>query len=173
VFLVVACRVLIGATFLAAAAGKLRSPGTFAADLSGMAVVPARYVAAVAAATVTAEAAVGPLVLWPRTTRFGAALAMVLLAAFVAVIASVLRRGAAVSCPCFGSSRSRLGPRHLVRNAVLLAAAAVALAGPAPTTPGVAGVALAAGLGLVAATVVIRLDDLVALFGDPRPERQP
>lgn len=167
VYLDVVCRALVGATFVAAAIGKLRHPAAFLADLSAMSVVPVRYVHAVAVVSVLCEAAVGPLLLAPRTVRAGAALAVVLLVAFIAVIAVVLRRGAVVSCPCFGVTRSPLGPRHLVRNAVLLLAAVVALAGPG-SGPLSSEVVPAIGAGLVAATVIIRLDDLVALFGDTR-----
>jgi len=165
---VLACRVLIAATFLAAAAAKLRNRSAFITDLSTMAVVPARYLRPVAAATVIAEAATGPVILAPPTARVGAALAMLLLATFIVVISSVLRRGTPVSCPCFGSSPTPLGVRHLVRNMILLVAAGVSLAGPAPTAPSV-GAAIAAATGLVAASVIVRLDDLVALFSDPRP----
>jgi hypothetical protein len=170
VYLDVVCRALVGATFLAAAVGKLHNRAAFAAFvdfiglIGGRAVLPARYVRTVAAVTVLAEAAVGPLMLSQRTARPGAALAMVLLVAFIAVIAAVLRRGAAVSCPCFGVSGSPLGRRHLARNAFLLGAAAVALAGPRSSPYELAGVVVAVGAGLVAATVIVRLDDLVTLF---------
>ncbi|MDG6100907.1 hypothetical protein Daura_01765 [Dactylosporangium aurantiacum] len=167
----VVCRALVGAVFVAAAAGKLRGRAAFAAfaaDLTAMAVLPAQYARRVAVAVVAAEAAVGPLLVAPATAPAGAGLAALLLLAFTTAIASVLRRGAAVRCPCFGATRSPLGRRHLMRNTVLLAAAVLAVPGTGPHDA--ARVAVSVAAGLLAATAIIRLDDLADLFGDARQE---
>lgn len=167
----VVCRALVGAVFVAAAAGKLRGRAAFAAfvaDLTAMVPLAARPARGVAVVVVAAEAAVGPLLVAPATVPAGAGLAVLLLLAFSVAIASVLRRGAAVRCPCFGAARSPLGARHLVRNTVLLAAAVLSV--PAAGAHEAAGVAVSVAAGLVGATVIIRLDDLADLFGDARQE---
>jgi hypothetical protein len=60
-----------------------------------------------------------------------------------------------------------LGRTHLVRNAAVSAAAVTGLALMSLTPPGAghpAGAALAVLVGAVLAALVVRIDDLVALF---------
>lgn len=176
-YLLLFAQCLIGLTFVLSAAGKLRGGREFRAfqeSLRGMALVPGTLVRPVAAAVVVAEAAV-PVLLLPLPgspfTTAGFLLGGALLAAFTVAVALVLRRGTQAECRCFGGTAATpFRPRHLVRNAVLIAVAAAggyaAWAGAAPT--GRAAV-LAVPLGALAALVVAYLDDLVALVGPARP----
>ena len=64
---------------------------------------------------------------WGGVAAFG------LLAAFTAVLATVIRSGRVVRCACFGASDSDpVSRRHLIRNALLglLALAAATIAEP-------------------------------------------
>jgi hypothetical protein len=168
-YLSLAGRVLLGVTFAVASAGKVLGFRAFAADLARMRVLPRRWVTAAAVLTVTAEAAVAPLLIAGRTVPLGVALAALLLTAFGAVIVVLLRRGQAASCPCFGRAPTPLGVRHLARNGLLLIAAGLAVTGPAAlSTAGVAGVVAAVAAGVFTASLVIRLDDLTALFAPAR-----
>lgn len=61
----------------------------------------------------------------------GAVAALALLAAFTALLVSVVRSGREVSCGCFGAGRTEpVSSADVVRNALLLVAALVALGGP-------------------------------------------
>jgi len=174
----VACRVLLALVFAASAVSKLRGPGAFTAfetALRGMRLVPSGHARTTARLVVAAEAALPVLLAVPVTAAAGLLLAVGLLAAFSVSIAVTLRRGTIVGCPCFGAASAPLGARHLLRNALLTAAALTALTSltaahrsmPAGGTAA-AGLFLAVGAGALAATVVITLDDLAALFASPR-----
>ncbi|BCJ34631.1 hypothetical protein Athai_21340 [Actinocatenispora thailandica] len=104
-----------------------------------------------------------------------AGFALVLLSSigFGLAIVAALRRGEAAPCRCFGASSAPLSRVHVARN-VLLALAALAGAWLAPggvaaipVAPGlgVAGVLVALVAGAVAAALMVRLDEVVDLFG--------
>jgi hypothetical protein len=163
---------LLGLVFLLSAAGKLRnrrSYAEFVAATGRLSPWPAATATTrlLAAAVVAAELAVLPLLLTPVTAWAGFAVATALLIAFTGAIGLALRRGERTPCRCFGSSsRQPLGSAQVVRNLVLLSVCAFGLVGgqlPAPP-PHPAGVLLAVGAGALAATVVVVLDDVVALF---------
>jgi hypothetical protein len=78
----------------------------------------------------------------------------------------VLRRGTRAGCLCFGATERLYGPRHLVRNGVLAAAAlAVAVLSEHPADLLAALIAITAGA--VAALVLVMSDELLDLFGTP------
>lgn len=182
-------RCLLALVFLASAAGKLSGRHafrTFADSLRTMDLLPARLVVPVAGAVVVAEAAVPPLLLVPllpvppgapvdtvgsTVTTVGFAVATALLAAFTVAVAAVLRRGASVSCRCFGGGAAApFGRHHLVRNTMLTVTAATggyAALGAPGTSARTAVVAVP--LAVVGALVVVRLDDLAALFRPAAP----
>lgn len=184
-YVVVAGRVLLAVVFAASAAGKLRPAGfrdfrdTVADWTRGR--VP---VTPLAAGVVVAEAATP--VLLAAAPAAGLALAAVLLAGFTVAMALRLRRGTPTHCRCFGATDVPVSTRHLVRNAVLLAVVGAAVVAATATggTGGwdagwdgsrAAGSAVAAALAACLAVLVIRLDDVVALFLPtglpPRPVR--
>jgi hypothetical protein len=135
-------------------------PATAAALVAceALAAVSAAAAAVLTAASVTAAAAV-------TDSALGLAIALTgILAAGVAVI---LQRGTSATCACFGSAAERtLGRPQLVRNLGLLALLVVALAcaQPGHGQPPAGAAAVAVLAGAVAGLLLIRFDDLIALF---------
>ncbi|MGW1185244.1 MauE/DoxX family redox-associated membrane protein [Streptomyces drozdowiczii] len=177
-YLVVACQVLTALTFLAAAVGKLRTRAgyaAFVAELGSWPLVPAGLRPAVARAVSAAEAAVPLLLAVPATRRAGAAVAVLLLAAFLTAMVVLRTRGADARCTCFGRRPATLAARHLVRTAVLLGAAVTALPGQGTGGPAALGGALiAAGFGALGALVAVTLDDVAeAVAPTPAPGTTP
>ena len=139
-------RIALGVVLLATGAAKLRQPGW--------------------PATATAFGTPGwlvPLLPWGELVAGGllaagvghpwtALAAAALLVAFTAAVALRLARGEAVPCGCFGeTSPEPVGADTLVRNGVLLAVAAVAVAtGGPPGGPVSAGAGVVLGFVLVA-----------------------
>jgi hypothetical protein len=169
----VACRALLVTIFAVAAAGKLRGPAAFAefrATVRAMGVHQPRLAALVARLVPVAEAAAVVLLVPSGTVLIGYGLGLLLLLGFTGGIALTLRRGRVVRCRCFGAGGSPVSVRHLVRN-TLLALTTVAGAGghlaSGGTLPGPLSLLLATAGGALAATALIRLDDLVYLFGRP------
>lgn len=114
-----------------------------------------------------AELVAACLLVVPATGRWGAVGALALLAVFTVAIAANLVRGRRPACNCFGRIDDRpIGGRTLVRNAFLLAVAAVATqreaASPADLVPGITmPMALALGAGAVALAAFAALTWLV------------
>ncbi|MEU4338750.1 MauE/DoxX family redox-associated membrane protein [Micromonospora lupini] len=168
-------RLLLALVFLAAVVGKLRTRAGFAEFVGsvGQFGVPARWAPPVARFAVAAEAAVVVLLAVGRTAPAGLVLAAGLLGVLTAAIVGALRRGARPACRCFGVGAAPIGARHVTRNVVLAVVALLGLlgwataAGPPPSAP---TVLLAVGVAVPLAAVVVRLDDLVALFA-PTPSR--
>ncbi|GGL03619.1 MauE/DoxX family redox-associated membrane protein [Planomonospora parontospora] len=172
-YVLLGCQVLVAVVFAAAVAGK-RSGEAFAEFTASTGrLLPPRLAGwrqPAARAVFAAELAVPVLVAVPATAVAGFTLSLVLLTAFTAGIAGALRRGERAPCRCFGSSATRLGPADLVRDLFLIVVALTgvmaALLVPAgrawPASPATA--ALTAVAALAGAALVIRLDDLIALF---------
>jgi uncharacterized membrane protein YphA (DoxX/SURF4 family) len=163
----VGIRCLLVVVFVAAVVGKVRDRRSFTAFRASIRdILPAFAVAAegMAAAVVAAEVGVCVLLLLPTKHPWGCALAGVLLTGFCAVITAALARGTVATCACFGASVTRLSLRHLVRNGLLALAAVAGATMPAPRHLSAPGIALAALAGLTAGAIVVRLDDIIALF---------
>jgi peroxiredoxin/uncharacterized membrane protein YphA (DoxX/SURF4 family) len=127
----VVARVGLALVFALAAVTKLADMRGSRAALEGFR-VPAPLIPAGAIALPICELAAAVMLVLAPTA--GAALAIVLLLAFIGGIAAALRRGAAPDCHCFGQLHSKpAGTETLVRNGLLAAAAAVVLiGGPGP-----------------------------------------
>jgi hypothetical protein len=168
VYVALAIRSLVVVVFGVSAFGKLRSRAAFATFRSWVASVPVwvapRRPDLVAATLAGAEAVIVVLVALPWTATAGLALALVTLAVFTAGTWIAVARGTDAPCQCFGASAAPLGPRHVLRDALLcvLAAAGVAVAGAGGARP--AGVLMSLAVGLAVALFVVHLDDLAALF---------
>jgi hypothetical protein len=168
-YFVLACRVIFIIVFLWAIIGKSYPRGrfdSFAASIATAGLVPGHFARPVAVAAVVSEAIVVSLLVLPATYRFGLIWAAVTLLVFTAALQRF--RSRAVSCRCFGSSRTRVGSRSMLRNWTLIALCALAGAAafgwpPGPVT--VAGAAVAATAGVAAVLAVVVLDELVT----PRP----
>lgn len=169
-------RCLLLVVFAVSAVGKLRDPRAF--RRATVALVPlARPVGGVVAVgVIAAESAVVVLLAVPATARAGLVAGLGLLGVFTVAIGAALRRGATEPCRCFGASATPLGARHLVRNAILLLAAASGLA--AGALPGDAqpwGLVFVGAAAVVLAVLVVQFDVLAELFAGPagpvRPKR--
>ncbi|WP_330238192.1 MauE/DoxX family redox-associated membrane protein [Streptomyces sp. NBC_00525] len=120
---------------------------------------------------IAAEAATGLALLGGAPTAGpGLVAALVLTAGFtaLAVLATVSRTE--VKCACFGRPAARLGPRHVVRNALLLGLACLGLWGPeAAAVSASAGPALVicATAAVVVTAVTAFYDDIVDLVKIP------
>jgi hypothetical protein len=150
----IAVRAVLVIVFAVAVVGKVRQPREFVASLRGFGVLPSAAVRPVAAVVAVLEVATVVLLLVPAALVAGYALA------------AGLRRGARPVCRCFGGRGAAVGPVHVGRNAGLVAAAVagavMSMVDGAALEPG--PVVLAAATGVVVAAIVVRLDDLVALF---------
>lgn len=133
-----ACRLVLAAIFLVAAAGKLGTAGSTASLMETHRLPP--QLRPFAAILPLAETAVAAGLFVAQSTRAAGLAALGLLGVFSLVLVRTKRRGAATGCNCFGSLVSASGSRPLARN-LLLALVAV---------PPVAGAA-AGGLGLLSA----------------------
>ncbi|MEU0550771.1 MauE/DoxX family redox-associated membrane protein [Micromonospora sp. NPDC005979] len=153
--------------------GKVRNRAsfeTFAHAVSELRVTSTRRSRPVAAASITAEAGVLALVLWPETATIGLAAAVLLFGAFAVALTHAVRQGSTSGCHCFGPTSATVAWRHVVRTGLLAAAAAGALWG-ATTLPTVSLGMLPPAQFLVAFTIaafvtttLVRLDDLAWLI---------
>lgn len=172
-YVVAGSRCLLVIVFMSAVAGKVfpaRSFGEFRDSIRSLRILPPALVAPAAYGTVAAEACAVPLLAVPGAAPVGAAVAATLLLVFVGVITTSMRRGVRARCRCFGAAGAQLGARHVGRNTLLLLVAGVA-AVPVPGSgmSDATRLAPAIVLAAVAATVVIRLDDVIDLMGRRRP----
>lgn len=166
----VAATVLLTAVFASSAIGKLRALPEFRASLvalgllrNGSTSAPVWMVPVMEA--VTGAALVAALFGPPWLTTLAVVATLGLLTVFTIVAARAVARDDQARCACFGHRDAPFAPRHLVRNAFLVAAAIAVFvassAGPVAVTP---ETGLALGVGVLLAVVVIALDDLADLF---------
>jgi hypothetical protein len=130
-----ALRCFLAWLLLAAAAHKLRHAEAFRAAVLGYALVPQRLAGALARALPALELAAGVALLAPPpAARAGAAAAAALFALYAGAIGANLARGRRhIDCGCAGpGARQTLGPALVARNALLVAAAALAALPPVP-----------------------------------------
>ncbi|MGP3934221.1 MauE/DoxX family redox-associated membrane protein [Nonomuraea sp. KM88] len=173
-------RCAISLVFLVAVLGKLRSKNAFGRFAGSVPDVlpglPSRVTVAVGAAVVAAEASVVVLLVAEGTAPAGLVLAGAVLLTFCAAIGRVIRTGARTPCRCFGATASPLGGRHLIRNLLLVLAAAAGVAAHREAPPDSlhpAGAVIALVAGAAAALAVVLLDDLADLFaGRPAGQTQ-
>ena len=134
-----ASRLILAAVFVVSGVSKLF-------DLSGSQSamrafgVPERFTRAGGIALPIAEIVIAVLLIPVSTARWGALLALILLAVFIAGISYSLSRGRKFDCHCFGQlTSSEIGPTTLIRNAALAVLAAfVAVSGFANDNVGLA-----------------------------------
>jgi peroxiredoxin len=140
-FSLLAARLALAIVFLVAAVAKLADPAGSRQALIEFG-TPVRLVTALKIGLPVTELAVAFALLPVAAVHWAALTAVLLLAVFTAAIARAIRRGDPPECRCFGQlSRSPVGPRTLVRNALLMAIAALLAAiswwypGPSFTAP--------------------------------------
>jgi uncharacterized membrane protein YphA (DoxX/SURF4 family) len=138
---------LLACILVWSATAKLRTREETRSTFSALG-LPAPRALATAVPTAEAVAAVALIVAPP----IGASSTVVLLAAFTTLLARHVRRGSTVACGCFGSAGGEpISTADLVRNALLMAAAVVALWGApeVPSLPAALAVGAAAASGLM------------------------
>lgn len=171
VYVALACRGLTGVVFGVSAFSKLRSRAAFRDFRWWLAALPVpvarRWPGPVAVVMAAAEVVIVVLLALPQAARAGLVLAAATLAVFTAGTWLAVARGADKPCQCFGASASPLARRHVVRDALLCAAAAAGALAAGGQGGHAAGVVLSLAAGLVLALFVVFLDDLVALFAAP------
>ena len=116
--------VALGAVFLFSAVTKLAAPAQWRAQSANLLAVPG-----VAVTLPYVEAALGALLVagWQRTVV--AAAAAVVLVAFTVLLVVRFSQGRRPPCACFGALSARpIGWGHVLRNAVFIALAVVAVA---------------------------------------------
>jgi uncharacterized membrane protein YphA (DoxX/SURF4 family)/thiol-disulfide isomerase/thioredoxin len=112
-------RLLLTAVFLVAAVGKLRDLPGFCRTLVAFG-APTTLARGLAVPVVLAELVTAALLVTAPFARLGAALGLILLAAFTTAIAANLGRGRTPDCRCFGQmTPAPIGPATLVRNGVI------------------------------------------------------
>jgi hypothetical protein len=163
-------RLALAGVFLLSGLGKARDRAAFVTAVRRVGRVRGRRAPAVVAVLVAVGEAVAALILpWPSTAPYGLALAGTLLVAFTVALAVAVRTGTGEPCACFGPSPAPVAPRHLVRNAVLLAAVLVAAPPVLGADPaGSYGVPEVVACLLIAAAVAVpvaALDRLAELLG--------
>lgn len=172
-YLVLGCRGLLVGTFLVSLLGALRGRTAYRAFVTATAqllAVSERTGRLLAALTVAAEAGVVATLTVSVTLTAGFVAATGLLSCFTAVLLRALHRGTDRACHCFGASGAPVGPHHVVRDLVLIVAAATGLVARLVAPPGgyhAAGVLLTAFVVLVGVLLVSRLDDLATLWRTP------
>lgn len=128
--IVLVVRVLLGGLFIFAAVMKLSSPAAFALSVAHFKIIPehADHLTKLAAYAVPwIEAVCGLSLVLGLWARSAALVLTLLLAGFIAMIASTIYRDLNVSCSCFGKFEfpcsGPVGWCHIARNGVLLALA--------------------------------------------------
>jgi hypothetical protein len=162
----IAIRTALAAVFAIAAASKLRSRAAFDDFVDTLPELGPPSLATVAGAAVVALELAAPVLLL-ASPRAGLVLVMALLGGFTAVMVVTLRTGGSMTCRCFGASEQPIGAGHVVRNALLIAAAAGAawLGVGDPSHPGGAEVGVAMALGAISGVLITRWDDLAFIYG--------
>jgi hypothetical protein len=174
--------------FATSAYAKIRSGSArraFAASLRPMRLVPERFTRPLAIAVTAAEVAIAAALTCALAADMigapgayalllaGLAAAAGLLLVLCAGVAIAVARGTAATCACFGATARPLGPRHLVRNAILTAITGTGLVATEPGRPDPAVGLVAVLAGAAIALTLIHLDDLIELFAPVRTGRQP
>ena len=123
-------RAVLGLLLAVAGALKLADPSAFATEIANYQLLPA-VAPYLAAALPALELVLGvALLIAPRPWRRGAAaLALGLFVAFAGAVGSAYFRRINISCGCFGTGGDAISGLTLVRNLVLVAAAALLLVG--------------------------------------------
>lgn len=162
-YLRAAAAALIAVVFAVSSVAKLRDFRGFARSVPVLVPMPARWVLPVSVAVVAAEGSIAALSVVPATATAAFVFAAGLLLAFTVAIAASLRRGRPAPCRCFGAADTPVGPRHLARNTALAVLAVLGALAPEHLPP-VAGAAVAVAAGVVAAVLVIAMDDIAVVF---------
>lgn len=102
-YMELACRVILGGTFLYAGVVKANSSAQFAINLIPFTFVPETWLVPISQILPIVEILGGIMILLPWTKRYGAWLLLLLSCAFIAILAWALANDIIVACSCFGN----------------------------------------------------------------------
>jgi uncharacterized membrane protein YphA (DoxX/SURF4 family) len=130
-------RIVLGMVFLYACAAKIVHPAAFAAIISNYQLLPASLVAPTAVIFPWLEALCGLALICGRFEKGAALLVGLMMTAFIGIALYNGYRGLNVACGCFSLAAAK--PTgivlHILRNLVILAAAAWVLLAPYQRRP--------------------------------------
>lgn len=162
---VLLARAILAAVFAIAGLAKALRRIEFRRTLADFG-LPAVLVPTFAVALPAAELLSAALLLSPRASHWGAAIALGLLTTFIVAISVNLWKGRRPDCRCFGQLRpARVGAATLARNAVLASCAGLVLAAE-PGQGGGVGTGLAALLGVSPSAMALGAATLVVLAAE-------
>ena len=172
-YLEIGCRAALAFVFLIACTSKIHSASSyreFHDSLADLGLSSGLLLRALSLSIPAAEGITVLLLAVNRAGRWGLLASVALAGSFTAGIAIARWQGKVVRCRCFGESGTPSDAAHILRNLVLLAGAAIGavaglLAGASAggrQTP--AMTVFAVGLGLIAAGLFLRWDELSFLL---------
>ncbi len=125
--LVVGCaRIALGGVMLLAGISKAKDLARFEDAVGSFGFVPESLRGPLSKSVPTLEIALGAILLSGLAYRAASIVATAMLAAFTVALGVRIRRGGEAPCACFGSLfESRVGPSHILRNAVLIGISAL------------------------------------------------
>lgn len=168
-FLLLWSRLFIGGIFAVSAITKLRDLPAFRASIADFRLLPRRIVPAASVVVLLTELLIPILALHRATTLAAFLLAIALLLAFAAAMWTVVHRGVATTCRCFGTaSRVPIRLAHVWRNMVLVACCCVGLVATSSDasflTAGGAAITFALLGACSALLIVLSLDAILELY---------
>ena len=117
---VLACRLIIGATFIYASIDKIRDPAGFAAAVSNYGMMPLVFLNVFALVLPMTELVVGVLLVTGSLTRASAVLCAAMLLMFIVAVGVAIARGGDFQCGCFATQGgSTIGWPLMFRNALM------------------------------------------------------
>jgi uncharacterized membrane protein YphA (DoxX/SURF4 family) len=170
--IVAAAALLVGIVMIGAGLPKALRSGAFAAQIADYGLVPEGMTRLLARLVSSSELTAGVLLLAGLAAsrplrQVGAGMAMILFAVFLAALASAYGRGRNIACACFGgnSELETVGAHSIVRTALLLALATVAVLPASGGRP-----FDVAGFAAILAALVAVTSELARLLGRLRRE---
>lgn len=168
---------VLGATFVFSATGKLRDPDGFALGVVEYDILSPRLAAAYGKVLPAAELLCGVALLLGAAPTIAASFGLALLGSFSIGVGVNLARGRRINCHCFDQEAGEiLGWMSAVRLCALIACGAVALAWPGGGLLALPTTALPAGLLAVSFLIALHLAQLASqtwqnwrAHGEPAP----
>ncbi|MEO6046893.1 MAG: MauE/DoxX family redox-associated membrane protein [Candidatus Kapaibacterium sp.] len=122
-WLSLAVRVFLGITFLVAGAEKLVALPTFGHAIADYQLLPESLSNIFALSFVWTEIVVGVLLLAGVAIRGSALVTSAMLIVFLVAVISAIARGMTIDCGCFAGNSEPVGPKKVIEDLLLLAAA--------------------------------------------------
>jgi hypothetical protein len=160
------CRGVIILVFAASVIAKVRNIQSYREFAAWVAIlpIPLARVRVLPFCLIGVEGAIVVLTAIPWSSLAGLGLAGCCLGGMTVGTVVIMRKDANVSCWCFGPSRSPMGARHLVRDGILLAAAADGAMRTNWSSVSFADMAITIWAVLTGTTFLVFVDDLISLF---------